>query len=253
MTISQALILALVQGATEFLPVSSTGHLVLFQKLFNFPTPPIFFDVLLHFGTLGSILVFFRKDLAELIVNWKKQKKFWGFLILGSMPAVIAGLLFSSTIEAVFNSLVLVGAAWILFGAALLLTSGLKTMSKEMTWKDCLFVGMFQALALIPGISRSGTTISAGLARKLSRESAFKFSFLLGIPAIFGAAVWEMKDVSLSEISLAREGFSVLVAGLVGYLSLLVLRRVLVSDRFFLFGYYCLGLGTMIFLSQVFL
>jgi undecaprenyl-diphosphatase len=253
MTIFQAVFLAVVQGLTEFLPVSSSGHLVLFQKIFGFSNPPVFFDVLLHLGTLGSIIIFFKKDLWNLFFDLKKNTHTLKYLILGTIPAVLFGYLFNLQLESTFNSLILVAIAWIFFGLILVLTSKIKNKTKEMTWQDSLLVGFFQALALIPGISRSGLTISAGLLRGLSHESAFKFSFLLAIPAILGATIWESKDIHFAEINLFQDILAIVVSGVVGYLSLRILQKMLKSNMFFYFGYYCMSLGiiTLLILAML--
>lgn len=247
MSLFEALFLALVQGLTEFLPISSSGHLVLFQKLLGIVRPPIFFDILLHLGTLGSIVIFFRKEIGDLLLNWRKQLNTWLFIILGSIPAAFAGFFFNSKVESAFNSLLLVGIAWIFFGTLLLLTSKLKIKNrpKKITWKDSLFVGIFQALALLPGISRSGSTISAGLIRELPRETAFKLSFLLAIPAILGATILEIKDVNSVQAFSPIPILSMLIAGTVGYFALVLLQKTLKSEKFYLFGFYCLVVGAL--------
>ena len=247
MTFLQSVFLAVIQGLTEFLPVSSSGHLVFFQKILGIVQPPVFFDILLHLGTLGAIVVFFRKEIRDLLFHWQRQLKTWLFLFLGSIPATLAGFFFNSKIELFFNSLWLVGIAWVIFGSWLLLTSKLTKGKKtrSMTWKDSLFIGIFQALALLPGISRSGSTISAGLIRQQPRESAFRFSFLLAIPAILGATVLEMKEVGLKEAFSPVAFLSMLIAGVVGYLTLVLLQKALRSEKFYLFGFYCLAIGTL--------
>lgn len=243
MNIFQAFFLALVQGLTEFLPVSSSGHLVLFQKIFSLESPPVFFDILLHLGTLGSILVFFWKDIRELVANWRKHLNVWFFIILGTLPAALLGFLLNSQVEFIFNSLTLTAAAWIIFGLVLLLTAKLKVGKKEVNWKDALLIGLAQSAALLPGISRSGSTISAALARKTSREEAFRFSFLLAIPAILGAIILEIRSYSLSAIFKPVPVLAMFLAGMVGYGALALLQKVLKSEKFYLFGYYCLALG----------
>jgi len=243
MNLSQTFFLAVIQGLTEFLPISSSGHLVLFQKLFSLTSPPVFFDILLHLGTLGSILVFFRKDIKELVIHWNKNLQIWLLIILGTLPAAFLGFWLNSKINALFNSLTLVAMAWIIFGLFLLLTAKLKTGQKEIVWRDALFIGLAQAVALFPGVSRSGSTISAALARKVSHEKAFQFSFLLAIPAILGATILEVKESNLSAALAPGSILAMLVAGVIGYLALTVLQKVLKSKKFYLFGYYCLALG----------
>ena len=253
MNVFQALFLSIVQGLTEFLPVSSSGHLVLFQKLFGIVDPPVLFDVLLHLGTLFAIVVFFWKDIVSLIVDWKKKKNLWLFLITGSIPAAIFGFLLNSKIDEIFNSLTLVSVSWIFFGLLLLLShkfkfskSNLKRREDEAKIEDGLIVGLFQAIALFPGVSRSGSTIIGGLWQKFSRETAFKMSFLLSIPAILGAAALKLKDGQLSSLNLGTGILAIIISGVVGYFSLLVLQKILKSDKFYYFGFYCLALGILV-------
>ncbi|HUV72604.1 MAG TPA: undecaprenyl-diphosphate phosphatase [Clostridia bacterium] len=249
MTLIQALFLAILQGLTEFLPVSSSGHLVLFQKVFGFSQPLVFFDVLLHFGTLGSILVFFRKTIISLLKEWRKNLRVWGLLSLGSVPAAFFGFLLNVKIDLLFDSLWLLGGAWILFGLFLLSSRKLNYASKgrfaQASWLDSLIIGLSQAAALLPGISRSGSTITTGLWRQFSREEAFKFSFLLAIPAIFGATLLEIRGLELAKINLCQDISAMFLAGVMGYLSLKFLQKTLRSEKFYFFGFYCLLVGFL--------
>lgn len=255
MTFFQAIFLAIVQGVTEFLPISSSGHLVLFQKLFRLTEPPVLFDVLLHLGTLMAILVFFRKELCLLVKEWKRKKNQWMFLIIGSIPAAFFGFLLNHKIVAIFDSLKLVSVMWVGFGILLLATKVLKVKeetrnSEKVVWKDAFVVGLFQALALFPGVSRSGSTIIGGLWRKFSKETAFYFSFLLSIPAILGAVFLKLADGSVEGTNLWTGVIAMLIAGLVGYFSLKFLEKILKSDKLYLFGFYCLILGIVVFLKD---
>lgn len=254
MTFFIAVFLAVIQGVTEFLPVSSSGHLVLFQKLFQISSPPVLFDVLLHLGTLVAIVFFLRKEIMLLIKEWRKRKNEWLFLIIGTFPAAIFGFFLNSKIDAIFNSLALVGFMWILFGTLLLSThflidkKALQRKSTSVDGKDGLIIGLFQALALFPGISRSGSTIIGSMFRKFSRENAFTLSFLLSIPAVLGATVLKLKDGNLDGLGLETGLISIIVAGVVGFFSLKLLKKVLNSDKFYLFGFYCLILGFTVVL-----
>ncbi len=253
MTIFQALFLALVQGITEFLPVSSSGHLILFQKLFGITSPPVLFDVLLHFGTLGAILIYFRKEISLLFKECKKNINTWRLIIIGTIPAVILGLCINNMIEEVFNSLELVGVMWLVMGTMLLST---KKINKENSGKelgdvkvkDALIVGIFQGLALLPGISRAGSTIFGGLLRKLNPKTAFTFSFLLAIPAILGATVLQLISNKPNKADLLNGVLPMFVAGWVGFYSLKFLQKILISRKFYLFGFYCLFLGIIVLL-----
>lgn len=255
MTFFQAVFLAAVQGITEFLPISSSGHLVLFQKLFHLASPPVLFDVILHLGTLMAILVFFRKELWLLIREWKSKKNQWMFLIAGSIPAGFFGFLLNSKINTIFDSLSLVGMMWVIFGVFLISTRWLikekllQKKAEDIKWTDAIIIGLFQTVALFPGVSRSGSTIIGGLFRNFSREDAFFLSFLLSIPAVLGAATLELAGGSVGEINLGTGIVSVIIAGLVGYFSLKFLKKSLQSDKFYFFGFYCLILGITVLLK----
>ncbi len=254
----QVFFLSIVQGLTEFLPVSSSGHLVLFQKIFGLK-PPILFDIFVHVGTLGAILFYFRKELRDLIKGiFKKEKESLYFLILiiiGTIPAVIVGLLLEQKIEIIFDSFKLVGIALLITSLLLFLTRLFKDKLKKekmtsFNWKDALFVGLFQALAILPGISRSGATISSGLFRGFKRDLAFKFSFFLAMPAIIGALILQIPDLkNYSTVLLNQALIGMLIAGGIGYFALKILKKSLVGSKFWVFGIYCLllGLGVLIF------
>lgn len=244
MSYSQAIILAIVQGLTEFLPVSSSGHLVIFQKLFNLVEPPVLFDILVHVGTLGAVLIYFRKELVKI-----SQKTIW-LIIVGTIPAAILGLFLQSYIGQIFNSLKLVGVALLVTTGFLFSTKRFKSLNRRfnsLNWQDAILVGCFQALAIIPGISRSGATIVSGLWRKFDRETAFQFSFYLAIPAILGALILQTPDLIYSPCSYLGQGFlGMIIAGIVGYGALRILEKTLLSARFWFFGIYCLALGLLV-------
>ncbi len=254
----QVFFLSIVQGLTEFLPVSSSGHLVLFQKIFGLE-PPVLFDVFVHVGTLGAILFYFKRELKKLIEGiFKKENKSLYFLFLivvGTIPAVIVGLLLEKRIEVIFDSFRLVGISLLITGLLLLLTNIFKDKLKKgkvvsSNWKDALFIGIFQALAILPGISRSGATISAGLFRRFGRDLAFKFSFFLAIPAIIGALILQIPDlVSSSSYLINQALIGMVIAGIVGFFALKILRKVLVSSKLHIFAIYCLllGVGVLLF------
>lgn len=254
MTLFQAIFLAIVQGLTEFLPISSSGHLVLFQTVFRFSQPPVFFDVLLHFGTLLAIFIYFKKELMALVKDWENNINLWVFLFVGSLPAAFFGFFLNQKAEKIFASLKLVGLMWIFFGLLLLATKRLEAVRgkqerrlKDVTWSDALIIGLFQAAALFPGISRSGATIIGGMGRKFSRQMTFFLSFWLAIPAILGAMAWQFKEGDLGGISPLFALISTLLAGIFGYFSLKFLAKTLKSDKFYLFGFYCLSLGFLTF------
>lgn len=253
MNLVQVLILSFVQGVTEFLPVSSSGHLVIFQKLFGLKEAPILFDVLLHVGTLISIVFYFRKSLLEFL-NFKKEDiKMIGLIILGTVPAVLVGFLAKDQIEMAFNSLKMTGISFLITAIFLFSTkvaSRLIRVNKGllgMTWLDALIIGMFQAIAILPGVSRSGATITGSLWQGLSSKAAFIFSFYLAILAIFGAAVLKAKDIVFySSNELILSFFGLVVSAVIGYFALKFLEGILKSAKLWYFGFYCLILGIIL-------
>ena len=257
MTIEQALFLGVVQGLTEFFPVSSSGHLVFFQSLFGLKDPPIFFDVLLHLGTLLAVVVFFRDDILKILeavkegLTGKKEsssgRKLLIWIIVSSIPTGIMGFLFKDWFESVFASPKLVGGMLLVTGMVLWLTRfvrGKERGAGKMNWKDALLIGIGQGVAIIPGISRSGATISTGLFCGLDRELSGKFSFLLSIPAILGATVLEFRKIeSSSEIVISLLGTG--AAFCVGLLALRLLMPVIRQGQLFRFAYYCWAVGLV--------
>ncbi|MCX6725900.1 MAG: undecaprenyl-diphosphate phosphatase [Candidatus Shapirobacteria bacterium] len=242
----QAIFLAIVQGLTEFLPVSSSGHLAIFQKIFHLGSPVIF-DVFLHVGTLGSIIFFFRKELIQIIKGiFKKDKNYWHLfwlLAIGTIPAVMVGLFLNDKIEMIFSSLKLISLSFFITGFFLLMTFFLKEGKKQFkntNWFDSLIIGVFQAIAILPGVSRSGSTIFGSLLRNFKKEKAFEFSFLLAIPAILGALVLQIPNLANNQFLLFVPSiFGMVVAGFVGYFSLKIFKKVLLNSRLWLFSFYC--------------
>lgn len=258
MTILQSIFLGAVQGLTEFLPISSSGHLVLFQKIFGFQEPPIMFDALLHFSTAVAILIFLRKEIKTLfekiLLEIKKKKRGEAFntfllLFIGTIPVVIIGVLLMDKIEVIFDSFLLVGISFFLTAIILFSTSFAnkqKKNIKKINKIDALFIGFFQALAILPGLSRSGSTISAGLFRGIKKEDAFNFSFLLGFVAILGANILQIFKVT------GFEGFDFLAgiigffsAFLVGLIALRILKPIVIKGKFYYFGIYCIFAGII--------
>ena len=198
------IILAIVQGLTEWLPISSSGHLVFVSQLLGFANN-MEFDVAVHFGTLMAVFVYFGKDITDIVEamlkgKWKSDKAQLGLMILlGSIPAGIIGILFKEYFEAAFTSLFVVALSFIITGMILSIASFDFFGRKEIPgWKGALFVGLAQALAIMPGISRSGSTIAAGLISKLNMKSALRCSFLLSIPAVFGANIVALGNQTMS-------------------------------------------------------
>src|SRR3972149_6089044 len=209
MSIYAAMVLGLIQGLPEFLPVSSPGHLAVAQHFIpGFAQPGLLFDIVLHLGTLLAVLIYFRREVGLLIwalgpgdgrATWRRV---WMTLIVGTLPAVLAALLFGPVIERSFDQLWVAGIGLLVTGALLLgsrrLTLGGRALG-DMGARDALTVGLFQSAALLPGISRSGSTIVGGVLRGLSHDAAARFSFLLSLPAILGAAVYHLPRMSLVE------------------------------------------------------
>ena len=190
-----SIILGIIQGLTEFLPVSSSGHLVLFGKLLNHQEEGNLFEVLLHFGTLVATIIVFRThimDLVKGIFSGDSKSKSLGInIVIASIPTAIIGLLFEDFMESLFDSPLLVSCALIFTGIILMSTKFVKGETKDLTWKMALIIGFAQAMAITPGISRSGSTIAIALLIGLSRKEAGNFSFLISIPVIGGVTFSE--------------------------------------------------------------
>lgn len=233
--------LGVLQGATEFLPVSSSGHLALVQSLIpGFNQPGVLFDVILHFGTLFAVLWFFRRELFRLPL------KYIGYLVIGTIPSVILGFLLKDKIGLIFQSTKLIGVALIVTGILNLLTGKTKLGKKLLNTKKSFFVGLAQAIAIIPGISRSGATIFAGTAQGLKAEEVVRFSFLLSVPAILGANLLEIignPQVGSVPMGIYFVGF--LAAMLAGIIAIRLVLRLLIGKKFKFFAYYCFAAGAL--------
>lgn len=249
-TLIEAVILALIQGLTEWLPVSSSGHLVIAQNFLDL-NPPLIFDVMLHFGTLIVVIVMFRNyilDLFKTLVkgNFKTQEgKFVSDIIIGSIPIAIIGVIFYEDIKSLFSNLLATGLALLITGCVLFVSEK-RLGNKKMNIIDSFLVGLGQAIAIVPGISRSGVTISTGLLRKIDKTTAFRYSFLLSVPAVLGATIIEVKDLVVGNVELLPIAVGVIVSMLVGYASLKFLQKIVMSERFHLFAYYCWVVGIAI-------
>lgn len=252
MSLLKALILGLVQGLTEFLPVSSSGHLVFAQHLLHVSENNIAFDVSVHLGTLLAVIVYFRQDLANVIVQFFRggegRRTGW-MLILASVPTAIIGFAFKDTFEALFQSprsaaIGLIATSILLFFAERV-RRGERPLGKVRTF-DALLVGTMQGLAIIPGVSRSGSTITAGLFSGLSRDTAARFSFLLSIPAIVGASLLEAKDMVELSANLAGPAIvGTIAAAISGYFAIGILMAVLRKGKLYGFSAYTLIVGLL--------
>lgn len=243
-----AIIWGLIQGLTEFLPVSSSGHLVLIPALLDRPGPDLATNAMLHLGTLGAVLVYYRADIAGMAKFDRPARKLITLILIGTIPAVVLGLLFEDKIEEFVSEPTKVAFMLIVTGAVLLATTQLRLgdrRTEDIGPLDGLLTGLAQSLALIPGISRSGMTISAGLARGMERTEAARFAFLLGIPVIAGAGSLEIVDVLRSGESIPSTVWvGVVVAGLSGYAAIAVLLKLLTRVGLAPFGLYCVTFGA---------
>jgi undecaprenyl-diphosphatase len=261
----EALVLGIVQGLTEFLPVSSSGHLVLGQHLFGINEPEVFFDVVLHLGTLGAVCVVFRQEIYtllnevvhlpgilfhknSLIRAWQERPAFRLLVLIlaGSVPTGLIGFVFKDLFESMFASTLTVSFALLFTGLFLFLTGRIREGTREITGfriLDAFLIGLAQGLAIIPGISRSGATISTGLFLKLDRELIVRYSFLLSIPAILAALVLQVKDAGQSTFTPLGLSLGFLAALISGFLALLLLLKIVRRGRLHFFAYYCWLVG----------
>jgi undecaprenyl-diphosphatase len=244
-----AIFWGLIQGLTEFLPVSSSGHLVLIPALFDRPGPDLATNAMLHLGTLAAVLVYYRSDIARMAKFDKPARRLITLLLIGTVPAVILGLLFEDKVEELISEPRKVAFMLIVTGIILLGTTLLRLGDKQITDvqpRDSVLIGLAQAMALIPGISRSGMTISAGLARGLKRTEAARFAFLLGIPVIAAAGLLQMVDaLRLGDPIPSTVWVGVVVAGLTGYAAIAILLRLLTRVGLAPFGLYCVTFGAV--------
>ena len=250
MTIFEAALLGIIQGLTEFLPISSSGHLVIGQKILGISIPGNVFEVVVHLGTLGSILIIFWPDIWQLIKSFKSlpSQKYILAIVIGTLPAVIIGLLFKDIITEAFENIKIVAITLMITGIILLITRFIKTKLKDISIGRGLLIGIAQALAIVPGISRSGMTISLGMYLGIAPEKAAKFSFLLAIPAIAGAGLLTGLDLIGSSEPILP--WSVLIVGFVssllfGWISLKWLLGLIKSGKFHWFGVYCILIGLL--------
>jgi undecaprenyl-diphosphatase len=269
MTWWQAILLGVAQGATEFLPISSSGHLVLLQHLFGLTEPELVFDISVHLGTLMAVIAYFRSDLKALITacaDWVSNTitpdqrpqaiskvntdvKLALLIIVGTIPTAIIGLGLRPIVDRIFSSILLVGVMLLITGLLLWVTRRLPSSGKGISgfsMKMALGIGLIQGMAIMPGISRSGSTISMGLLLGLDRETAARYSFLLSIPAIIGAVLLGFKDVArLDAAALWIVLLGSATAALVGYAALSLLVFIVNQGRLHLFSPYCWILGII--------
>ncbi|MCL5056987.1 MAG: undecaprenyl-diphosphatase UppP [Actinobacteria bacterium] len=259
MTLFVAVILGIVQGLGEFLPISSSAHLVLTPWVFNWEDPGLSFDVALHLGTLAAVLAFFWKDWLLLTVEGlrggrsREGRMFW-YLVVATIPGAAFGFLLEDYIATIFRNPMLIGILLIIMGIILYLADTLFPARKglyQLGLKDSLLIGLSQAFALVPGVSRSGITMTAGRLLGLNRETAARFSFLLSTPIIMGAGILKLKDITPADLTLPFIA-GVLVSAVVGFIAIKFLLRFLVNNSFTVFVAYRFILGTAIILLAFF-
>lgn len=238
------IMLAIIQAATEFLPISSSGHLALFGN--SFSGINLFYFTILHLASVLAILIYTRKEIKKLITFDYEYRKLLLYIIIGIIPAALVGFFFHNIIESSFTSNITIGIGFLFTGTILLASYKFQDTYQSLNKTKSLVIGLAQIAALFPGISRSGTTISFGLFSGLEKEEAFKFSFLMAIPLILGAVILEFKNAYFSIELLA--GF--IVCTIFSLIFLNLLNQIIKRNYFWLFGIYCLILGiiTLVFL-----
>ena len=273
MNIIQGIIIGIVQGLTEFLPVSSSAHLVFIQNIFGVESD-LAFDVFLHLGTLIAVLWFFRADIYKMLISWwysiqdilngrfkegfyeDPYKRLAWYVILATIPVGIVGVLFEDSVDALFAGALYV-PAFFLFVTGTILYLSQRIPSGEINYdtiskKEALFMGLAQACAILPGLSRSGTTIAAGLTIGLEKEFAAKFSFILSIPAIFGAFVFQLKDIGAAMSTSFLPIFLGFIASIIaGYLAIKWMLDLIQNRNLDIFSYYCWTVSIIVFMGSI--
>ena len=272
MTLFNAILLGIIQGATEFLPVSSSGHLVIFQHFLGITEGNLEFAIVLHLGTLLAIFIAYWNSVKNMIIEFfkmigdlfsnkslciekSKYRKYILYILVSSIPAGIVGVLFEDAIDSVFSSILVVSITLFITGLLLILGERIGKRNRrkieDLGYRTSFFVGFFQMFAIMPGISRSGSTIVGGLLGGLKKEEAVEFSFLMSIPAVLGSVLLKIKDIvalGVSESALPLiVGF--LCATIIGYLSIKLLENLVQKGKLVYFSYYCfiVSIGLIIY------
>ena len=254
--IFRSIVLGIIQGLTEFLPVSSSGHLEIAKVILGDERTgeaSMLMTVVLHFATALSTIFVFRKDIAAIIkgifqFKWNDETKFAGMIVASMVPAAFVGVVFKDQIEALFNgNLLLVGGALLLTGILLFLADKAKNTDKDVSWGQAIIVGIAQAIAITPGISRSGATIATSVLLGIDREKAARFSFLMVVPLIFGAIAKDIKDGAFHTGHIAVGSLSVgfIVAFITGVLACTWMIKIVKNSPLKYFAYYCLVVGAV--------
>ena len=273
MDIVQGIIIGIVQGLTEFLPVSSSAHLVFIQNILGVESS-LAFDVFLHLGTLIAVLWFFRWDIIKMLKSWwlsigdimqgrfrqgfreDPYKRLAWYVILATIPVAIVGVLFDDAIDSLFAGALYVPAFFLFVTGTILYLSQRMASGKvnlhNISSKEALWMGLGQACAILPGLSRSGTTIAAGLTIGLEKEFAAKFSFILSIPAIFGAFIFKLKDIgSAMDVNFLPIFVGFIAAIIAGYLAIKWMLDLIQNKSLDIFAYYCWVVGIVVFMGSI--
>ena len=245
------LILAILQGLTEFLPISSSGHLVIGQKLLDIDLPGNAFEVVLHVGTLMSVLTVFRVELKTLLFNLNdpSNRYYISAIAIGTIPALLVGLFLKDYISLIFDNIRFVSVSLVFTGVMLITSKFITKRNAKLTLLIGIVIGLAQAVAIIPGISRSGTTICMGILMGLSASEAARFSFLLSIPVIIGAGLLTAMNIETIPFGLDIILLGILFSYLVGWISLKWLLTILSTGKLYWFGVYCLIIGLFVYMS----
>lgn len=259
MTLLQSIFLGLIQGLTEFLPVSSSGHLAITQHFLpGFDQPGVLFDILLHLGTMLAVVLYFRREVANLLASPFRKgeeaqlyRRLLTLLLVGSVPTAVIGLTFKDFFESMFENIPMVALMLLVTGTLLFVSEKFNRGTRregELNLVDALVVGTVQGCAIIPGISRSGSTIAALLLRGVDGETAARFSFLLALPAVFGAALLSLRHLqSVTEVEVPLYLAGTGVAFITGMLSIHFLMAIIRRRRLLAFAVYCWVAGTVVF------
>jgi len=256
----QAIVLGLVQGLTEFLPISSSGHLRIVPAFFGWDDPGAAFTAVIQLGTMAAVLLYFRRDLWRIALAWLRSlrdpevrgdldARMGWYIILGTIPIGILGLAFKDPIETKFRNLELIGTTLIVFGLVMLAAEAVSRRDRqlrEITRRDGLLIGCAQALALVPGVSRSGATISAGLFLNFDRAAAARYSFLLSVPAVVLSGLFELRHAGEGNLPIGATIIATLLAFVTGYASIALLLTYLARHTIGVFVAYRVVLGVMV-------
>ena len=249
MTILEAIILGVIQGVTEFLPISSSGHLVIAQEILDMNPPGNLIEVATHLGTLISVITIYKNDIFNVLSDFifSKNRKFVFFLLIATIPSILFGLGGRSIILSLFESTKMVSVCLIITGMILLSSNRIYKSESTFNLRNSFLIGISQAFAILPGISRSGMTITIGMMLGISSKEAARFSFLLAIPAICGAGILTAIEPIPESAKLKFETLltAFLTSFLVGFFCLKWLLKILAKGKFHLFGYYCIIIGVL--------